>query len=100
MELTMKELAVTNMTERQRMYRANYRQRIAGWYNGFLHIAIIYTIGLTALYVYLSNIRNLSWAELVTVPVVLLFCDFFGLVSAPLHNAPPMEESDLPRGVQ
>ena len=77
MELTMKELAVTNMTERQRTYRANYRQRIAGWYNGFLHIAIIYTIGLTALYIYISNIRNLSWAELATVPVVFLFCNFF-----------------------
>lgn len=77
MELTMKELDVTNMTARQRTYRANYRQRVAGWYNGFLHIAIIYTIGLTALYIYISNIRNLSWAELATVPVVFLFCNFF-----------------------
>jgi hypothetical protein len=77
MELSIKELAVTNMTERQRTYRANYRQRVAGWYNGFLHIAIIYTIGLTALYIYISNIGNLSWAELATVPVVFLFCNFF-----------------------
>ena len=45
-----KELALTNMSERQRAYRANYRQRVAGWYNGFLHIANIYTIGLTAPY--------------------------------------------------
>jgi hypothetical protein len=72
-----KELAVTNMSERQRAYRANYRHRVAGWYNGFLHIAIIYTIGLTALYIYISNIRNLSWAELVTVPVTFIFCNFF-----------------------
>jgi hypothetical protein len=77
MELSMKELAVTNMSERQRTYRANYRQRLAGWYNGFLHIAIIYTIGLTALYIYISNIRNLSWPEIATVPVIFLFCNFF-----------------------
>ena len=78
MELSSKkELAATNMSERQRTYRANYRQRVAGWYNGFLHIAIIYTIGLTALYIYISNIRNLTWAEFVAVPAVFLFCNFF-----------------------
>ena len=44
---------------------------------GLFHIAIIYTIGLTALYIYISNLHNVSWAELVTVPVVFLFCNFF-----------------------
>jgi len=43
------ELAKTPMTERQRQYRENYRQRVAGWYNGWLHIALIYIIGFTAL---------------------------------------------------
>src|SRR3954451_16649945 len=71
------ELAVSNMSERQRRYRANYRQRVAGWYNGLLHIAIIYTIGLTALYIYLSNLSQVTWFELLTVPVVFLFCNFF-----------------------
>ena len=37
------------MTERQRNYRANYRYRIAGWYNGWLHVFVIYVIGFTAL---------------------------------------------------
>ena len=72
-----KELAVTNMSERQRAYRATYRSRITGWYNGFAHIAIIYTIGLTALYIYISNIRNLRWPELASVPLVFLFSNFF-----------------------
>ncbi len=71
------ELASSRMSERQRVYRANYRQRVAGWYNGLLHIAIIYTIGLTALYIYLSNITRVTWVELLTVPVVFLFCNFF-----------------------
>ena len=77
MELSIKELTATNMSERQRTYRANYRQRLAGWYNGFLHIAIIYTIGLTALYIYISNVRNLSCPEIAAVPVIFLFCNFF-----------------------
>lgn len=65
------------MSERQKSYRANYRQRVAGWYNGFLHIAIIYTIGLTALYVYISNIHDVRPLEWLTIPVVFLFCNFF-----------------------
>ena len=36
------ELATTPMTERQRKYRENYRERVAGWYNGWLHIVLIY----------------------------------------------------------
>jgi len=49
------------MTERQRNYRATYRHRIAGWYNGWLHAFVIYVIGFTALSVYFGNISNLRW---------------------------------------
>ena len=71
------ELVHSNMSDRQRAYRANYRERVVGWYNGFLHIAIIYTIGLTALYVYVSNLHHVTWLEYLTIPVVFLFCNFF-----------------------
>lgn len=71
------ELAVTSMTDRQRSYRADYRHRVAGWYNGWLHVLVIYTIGFTALYVYLANIRNLVWWELLIVPVTFLLSNFF-----------------------
>jgi hypothetical protein len=54
------ELATTPMTERQRKYRENYRERVAGWYNGWLHILLIYTIGFTALYVYIANLHDVS----------------------------------------
>jgi hypothetical protein len=50
------EPAVGSMTERQRQYRANDRRRVAGWYNGRLHVIIIYIIGFTALQVYVSNL--------------------------------------------
>jgi hypothetical protein len=71
------ELAKTPMTERQRKYRENYRVRVAGWYNGWLHIALIYIIGFTALYVYLANLHDVRWWEYLIVPVVFMFANFF-----------------------
>ena len=43
------ELVNSPMTERQLNYRQVYRERIATWYNGFVHVALIYTIGLGAM---------------------------------------------------
>ena len=50
-ETTM-ELATSPMSERQRAYRATYRSRVAGWYNGWMHVLVIYSIGFTGLYIY------------------------------------------------
>ena len=71
------ELTDTPMTERQRDYRAEYRRRIAGWYNGWLHVLMIYTIGIAAYYIFISNIEGLRWWELLTVPIVFLVCNIF-----------------------
>jgi len=70
------ELAATAMTERQRKYRASYRERVAGWYNGWLHVVLIYTIGFTALYVYTANIHAIRPWEWLTVPAVFLIANF------------------------
>lgn len=71
------ELAASPMSERQRQYRRGYRERVAGWYNGFLHIGLIYVIGFTALYIYLANLQNVAWWQWLAVPVTFLFCNFF-----------------------
>jgi hypothetical protein len=71
------ELASSPMSERQRQYRTNYRQRVSGWYNGYLHIAIIYVIGFTALYVYIANLGHVTPLQWLTVPLTFLFCNFF-----------------------
>lgn len=71
------ELTSSEMPERQRGYRQTYRERITGWYNGWLHVFVIYTIGLTALYIYISNITNVSLLEWLTVPATFLVCNFF-----------------------
>lgn len=65
------------MTKRQRDFRAGYRSRIAGWYNGWLHVAIIYLIGLTAMYVYVVNLENVRPVEWLIIPAVFLLCNVF-----------------------
>lgn len=70
------ELTSSPMTDRQRKYRATYRDRIAGWYNGWLHAFVIYVIGFTALSVYIANIGNVRWWEWLIVPITFLAANF------------------------
>ncbi len=71
------ELSQSPMDERQRNYRSEYRRRIAGWYNGWLHVVIIYVIGLTAIYLYTAHIENVRWWEWLTIPVVFMITNIF-----------------------
>ncbi|MEM8855717.1 MAG: sterol desaturase family protein [Pseudomonadota bacterium] len=71
------ELALSTMSDRQRRYREGYRSRIVGWYNGWLHVAIIYTIGFAALTIYVQSIENLKWWQLWIVPVAFIGGNFF-----------------------
>jgi len=71
------EYTQSEMTERQRNFREAYRERVVSWYNGWLHVAIIYTVGFAALYVYISHIQNVRWWEWLAVPVVFLLCNIF-----------------------
>ena len=65
------------MTERQEDFRKEYRSRIAGWYNGYVHVLVIYTIGLTALYVYIQHMGDVLWWEWLAIPVVVVMCNMF-----------------------
>ncbi len=71
------ELANTAMEPRQRQYREVYRSRIDGWYNGFLHVAIIYAIGGLALWYYIAHLQAVSWWEWLIVPLTFLVCNIF-----------------------
>ena len=44
------------ITERQKLFREEYRSRIMGFYEGHLHIAIIYAMGAAAFTIYLQHI--------------------------------------------
>lgn len=65
------------MSERQGAFRMEYRSRIAGWYSGYVHVMVIYTIGFTALYIYVQHIENVLWWEWLTIPTVGLMCNVF-----------------------
>src|SRR5260221_7309810 len=65
------------ISARQQAFREQYRARIAGWYNGWLHVAVIYGIGAAAMAVYVSQISAVRWWEWLTIPVVGLACNIF-----------------------
>ena len=65
------------LSERQREYRREYRSRIDSWYNGLVHVFLIYAIGLTALWLYVQHLENVRWWEWLSEPVFLLVCNIF-----------------------
>jgi hypothetical protein len=71
------ELSHTPMNERQRDYRKVYRDRIATWYHGWVHVAIIYSIGFGTLFVYISHLQDVRWWQWLVVPVVFLIANIF-----------------------
>lgn len=71
------ELSSSPMNDRQHAYRAVYRQRINGWYNGYLHVAMIYSIGALSLYYYIAHMQDIRWYEWLVVPVTFLVCNLF-----------------------
>ncbi len=65
------------MTDRQKSFREKYRKQVQGWYNGLLHVSIIYTIGILLLCYFYLNLNTISLAEFIIIPVTFLFCNFF-----------------------
>ena len=65
------------ITERQKEFRQEYRSRIMGWYDGYLHIVIIYAMGAAAFYIYVQHIDNVTPLEWLTVPLTFLFTNLF-----------------------
>lgn len=65
------------MNDRQKAYRQEYRRRLSNWYNGPVHVVVIYTIGLTALWIYTKHLVNVQWWEWMTLPVFLVAINIF-----------------------
>lgn len=57
------------MTERQRKFREQYVAQISPWYNGLLHIAVIYAAGIAAIAWCVSRMQNPTWEWLLIAPV-------------------------------
>jgi hypothetical protein len=56
------------MTERQRGFRERYVAQISPWYNGIVHIAVMYTFGIGAILWCLTRMRNPTWEWLLIGP--------------------------------
>jgi hypothetical protein len=65
------------ITDRQKAFRQEYRSRIVGWYDGYVHILIIYAMGAAAFYIYVAHIHNVTWLEWLTLPLTFLFTNIF-----------------------
>lgn len=60
------------MTERQRKFREQYKARISPFYNGWLHIAVMYGVGLTALWLCWGQLSGVTWEWAIAIPVFLV----------------------------
>ena len=65
------------MGEQQTLFRNQYRAKIDGWYNGYVHIAVVYAIGITAMWVYIQHIASVQWFEWLVIPITIVLSNIF-----------------------
>ena len=70
------EVKSSNMSTKQRSFRDNYRNNVQGWYNGLLHVSIIYITGLLLLAYFFLNLNSITFIEYSIIPITFLFCNF------------------------
>jgi len=59
------------MTERQHKFREQYKGAISPYYSGLLHIAVMYGVGLGAIWWSVGRLENATWEWLLVIPVFL-----------------------------
>jgi len=59
------------MTERQRKFRDQYLAGISPWYNGLVHIGVMYAAGIAAIAWCASRMHGATWEWLLVLPVAL-----------------------------
>ena len=59
------------MTERQRKFRHKYVSEISPWYNGLVHVGVMYASGIAAIWWCVSRMQNPTWEWLLTIPVAI-----------------------------
>ena len=57
------------MSERQREFREEYKAQISPWYNGLVHIGVMYAAGIGVIAWCLSRMHGATWEWLLVVPV-------------------------------
>ena len=59
------------MTERQRKFREKYVSEISPWYNGLVHIVVMYGAGIAAIVWCVGRMQNATWEWLLVIPVAI-----------------------------
>lgn len=59
------------MTERQKKFRDSYMNDVSPFYNGLLHIGVMYVAGISAIYYCVTQLDNPTWAWLTIIPVAI-----------------------------
>jgi hypothetical protein len=59
------------MTERQRRFREQYVANISPWYNGLVHIGVMYVAAIAAIWWCVSQMQGATWEWLLIIPVVI-----------------------------
>ena len=59
------------MTDRQRRFREQYVAAISPWYNGLLHIGVMYAAGIGAIGWCVSRMQDARWEWLLLIPVAI-----------------------------
>jgi hypothetical protein len=60
------------MGERQKRFRAEYQAQISPLYNGIVHIAVIYVVGIAVISWCAGRLQQATWEWLLVVPVFVL----------------------------
>ena len=59
------------MTDRQKKFREKYVGEISPFYNGLVHIAVMYGVGISLIYYCISQLNNVTWEWVVIIPVAI-----------------------------
>ena len=59
------------MTEKQRRFRAQYKDGISPFYNGLVHTSVMFVAGVAAIWYCATHLNNPTWEWLIVLPVFL-----------------------------
>ena len=59
------------ITERQSQFRASYLEQISPWYQGLLHIGVMYGAGIAAIIWCVGQLSNPTWEWLLIIPIAV-----------------------------
>lgn len=59
------------MNDKQRRFREQYRDRISPFYNGIVHVGVMFAVGVSAIVLCLQRIQSATWEWLLVLPVFL-----------------------------